>query len=98
MPLKFFLNLFQHEKSAANKKSATDLTGLFEFLDREIRQPGHVENIIQVARHAGKKQSEDLIPAYLLLESHLCNCDMPVRYTRASLREIIRSKFEPLAE
>src|SRR5688500_14770407 len=93
MSFKRFSEFFSGKKSAADKANSVDFSALFDFLSKEISIPRNAENIILMAREATRKNSEHLLPIYLLFESHLCNFDPEQKYTRESLRLTISNKF-----
>jgi PAS domain S-box-containing protein len=93
MSFKRFSEFFSGKKSAADKANSVDFSALFDFLSKEISIPRNAENIILMARQATRKNSEHLLPIYLLFESHLCNFDPEQKYTRESLRLTISNKF-----
>lgn len=92
----FLSKLFRKRRSGASN-NGPDLSLLFEFLTREITIPRKAANIISLARDAGKKDVEELLSIYLLVESHLCNIDPERKYTRESLRDTIAFRFPYLA-
>lgn len=94
----FFSRLFNIKKSEDNKVYSPELSGLFNFLTKEITVPRRAQNILVLARQAHKKNSEELLSVYLLVESHLCNLDPEQKHTRPSLRNTIRLKFPQLAD
>jgi PAS domain S-box-containing protein len=94
----FFSKLFSKERSGAERIYSPDLSLLFDFLTKEITVPRKAANIIKLAKQADKKDSDELLSIYLLLESHLCNIDPEEKYTRDSLRDTIAFKFPQLLQ
>jgi len=97
MSFKISFEFFSKKKSAAENGSSVDFSALFEFLTKEISTPRNAENIIQMAKQAARKNSEDLLSIYLLFESHLCNFETEAKYSRESLRQTISAKFPLLS-
>jgi len=97
MAFKLPFEFFSNKKPAAKQGTNVDFIALFDFLAKEISAPKNAENIIEMGRQAARKDSEELLPVYLLFESYLCNFDREVKYTRESLRQTIRNKFSFLS-
>ena len=93
MPFKFPFRFFSKKRSAAEKGNSVDFSALFDFLIKEISDPRSADNIIVMADQVARKNSDDLLPIYLLFESYLCNFDRQRKYDKESLRETIRNKF-----
>ena len=89
----FFSKLLGRKRSGRLANNGLDLSLLFEFLIKEITIPRKAANIISLARQAGKKDAEELLSIYLLVESHLCNIDPEQKYNRESLRDTIAFRF-----
>src|SRR5687768_10559921 len=89
----FFSNLLGAKRSGRLANNGLDLSLLFDFLIKEITIPRKAANIISLARQAGKKDAEELLSIYLLVESHLCNIDPEQKYNRESLRDTIAYRF-----
>ena len=93
MAFKIPFEFFSNKKPAAKQGEGVDFSALFEFLIKEISVPKDADNIILMAKQAGRKNSEDLLSTYLLFESYLCNFDVARKYDRTSLRKTIANKF-----
>src|SRR5688500_17010016 len=93
----YFSQLLKQKRSGSANHYGPDLSLLFEFLTKEITIPRKAANIIALAKQAGRKDSEELLSIYLLVESHLCNIDPEQKYTRGSLRDTIAFRFPHLA-
>src|SRR3954466_14991658 len=98
MAINFFLRVFSKRKSQGHKVYSPDLSGLFDFLTNEITVPRRAENILVLARQAHKKNSQELLSVYLLVESHLCNLDPAQKYTKQSLRHTVLDKYPQLKD
>src|SRR5690349_15296542 len=93
MPFKIPFEFFSNKKPTAKQGEGVDFSALFDFLIKEISVPKNADNIINMAKQSGRKDSDDLLPTYVLFESYLCNFDSAGKYDRVSLRKAIGNRF-----
>ncbi|MDP4245753.1 MAG: hypothetical protein Q8932_07895, partial [Bacteroidota bacterium] len=83
------------QKEEANRQL---FQGLFEFLIRQISDPGEAEQLIQLGHDSCHAAIEEVFHTYLLFEKYLTSFEQDTYYDRITLREGIRMRFPAILQ